>query len=126
MIQFPELRPLYDRLLNIGGTHVAPQPEPHLDRILKRGETFDGRGARLELMRVSRCHSNAAQLWGTDPERYRLATGWALSGDGIWRQHSWALEGDRIVETTERRKLYHGFRLTDAEEERFFTSNCEV
>jgi hypothetical protein len=47
----------------------------------------------------------------------RLASGHALSTDGLWRQHSWGVvaEDGRIVETTERRVCYYGIVLSNAE-----------
>ena len=41
--------------------------------------------------------------------------GYALSGDGLWREHSWLLADKAVVETTESRLLYHGFVRTDDE-----------
>jgi hypothetical protein len=41
--------------------------------------------------------------------RGELATGYALSGDGLWRQHSLlSLEDSSILETTEIRLMYFG------------------
>jgi hypothetical protein len=47
----------------------------------------------------------------------RIATGYTLSADGLWRQHSWGLDaGDgRVLETTERRVRYRGYVLNDVE-----------
>ena len=46
-------------------------------------------------------------------------TGYALSDDGLWRQHSWliAKPGRRwtVIETTCRRLLYYGVVLTEEE-----------
>jgi len=47
-------------------------------------------------------------------------TGWALSNDGIWRQHTWLLKGKAIVETTSPREKYYGFVLTDEEANQFW------
>jgi hypothetical protein len=43
-----------------------------------------------------------------------LGFGFALSPDGLWRQHSWALSsapGGRVVETTVTRVAYAGLPL---------------
>ena len=65
------------------------------------------------------CHANAARIVlgitrvtragaaGADG----IGTGFALSGDGLWREHSWALDGGVLIETTERRTLYWGLVL---------------
>jgi len=43
-----------------------------------------------------------------------------LSPDGLWRQHSWATEGKKILETTKARSQYFGYLLTPAEAEEFW------
>ena len=44
-----------------------------------------------------------------------IATGYALSKDGMWRQHSWLVlrkcRSYKIVETTEKREAYFGFAM---------------
>jgi hypothetical protein len=37
----PEMRPLQERLLDVGGDWVALQLEPDVDKILKRGQLFE-------------------------------------------------------------------------------------
>jgi len=49
----------------------------------------------------------------------RIVTRYALSDDGMWRQHSWVLVGERLVETTEEREQYFGVVLSDGEAEEF-------
>jgi hypothetical protein len=53
----------------------------------------------------------------------KITTGWALSDDGLWRQHSWILRGKTVIETTETRVRYFGVTLTDAEAEQFWNDN---
>ena len=57
-----------------------------------------------------------------------MMTGYALSADGIWRQHSWLVAFDNedypyIVETTEERISYYGFAMTYEECEIFLYWN---
>jgi hypothetical protein len=49
---------------------------------------FSTEGLRVQMMARNRCHWN-------DPD----ATGFALAR-GMWRRHSWKMDGARIVETT--------------------------
>lgn len=50
-------------------------------------------------------------LW-IDGEIASIGTGYALSDDGLWRQHSWGLEADGVVvETTFERRSYVGIVL---------------
>jgi hypothetical protein len=99
------------RLLAIGGDRVVRQePAPYLAEILDRGELFDLR-VRRRRGKANRCHANAADIWARGTERYRLAHGFGLSEDGLWRMHSWALDDKGIIETTEARERYFGFVL---------------
>ena len=68
---------------------------------------------------VSDCHRNSARLW-----QERLATaigsGYTLSRDGLWREHSWAWRNDgALLETTEARLKYFGIRLESDRADRF-------
>ena len=54
---------------------------------------------------------------------YRLVTGYALSDDGLWRQHSWVMDDQVIYETTVKRTQYYGFVLDPAEAVRFWVTN---
>ena len=54
-------------------------------------------------------------------------TGYALSDDGLWRQHSWGLlTDDRVVETTVARLRYFGAILTDPAAAEFVLANFVV
>lgn len=121
---YPELKPLQKRLLDIGGDWVALQPEDDLKRLLDRGQLFTGQVIFLR-MGQSQCHSNCATIWDRNQGLgYKIATGWVLSKDGIWRQHTWLLRGKSIIETTEPREKYYGFVLSDEEANNFWLMNC--
>ncbi len=119
---------LIDRLLSLGGSGVAILLEEDLEKLLTRGTACKGTKARLKKGRDCRCHGNSADLWKSNKQKYRVATGWALSRDGCWRQHSWVVEplvnwdnsGYQIIETTVRRVAYYGFMLTEEECEKFY------
>lgn len=119
----PRMAKLYDRLLSINGFAVALSDEPDLEKLLARGVVNDGRGAKLMAGKPICCHANAARLWEKDPESTALVTGWAMSDDGIWRQHSWARRGKTILETTNPRLIYYGFELLPEEAIGFCESN---
>jgi hypothetical protein len=112
--------PLAERLLALGGRDIFIQPEPHLDRLLQAGRTFDPKGRRKVQGEPHKCHRNAAldyarhhalQLGGTCD----LVTGYALSADGLWVQHSWLWDGRRVLETNSTPVLYYGVVLPPAE-----------
>lgn len=74
--------------------------------------------------RKSDCHRNCSILWKQNDNRLKLCPGYALSGDGLWRQHTWCWDvneygNGRVVETTEKRKAYFGVELSAAQAARF-------
>jgi hypothetical protein len=119
----PELAGLQKKLLSMGGDFVVLINAPDLDGILARGIAFDAYEVKLRKMEASHCHSNVAGLWNLS-RGMRIATGWALSDDGLWRQHSWAVKGKTVIETTETRVKYFGYILTEVEAAEFWWNNC--
>jgi len=123
---------LRDRLLTFGGEEVClPASEQDLQDIMKRGQFWYG--DRIVFMEglPSQCHFNSAHLWNENRDNpnatLHLATGYALSDDGMWRQHSWLVlernDMNKIVETTEPRLAYFGFIFTVSEAEEFYEAN---
>jgi hypothetical protein len=109
----PRWQVLADRLLAVGGELLAVVPEPDLGELIEHGRVWAIDGLVVELGERARCHHNAARRWLDDAD-IRWVTGWALSDDDVWRQHSWLVDGDEtITETTEARTAYFGFVLTD-------------
>jgi hypothetical protein len=72
-------------------------------------------------MQPSHCHHNAAIIAHT--KGWEMWTGLALSADGIWRVHSWAVAKKngrgtgRLYETTMPRILYYGCKQDEKEVE---------
>jgi hypothetical protein len=120
-----EASPLKKLLLDIGGwAAVIPEIEPDLIKILERGRRFPGK-SRTMRGQPSRCHENSALCWEANTEQCSICTGYALSRDGVWRQHSWILAHDgTLVETTEKRVQYFGFVMTEEECQEFLDQNC--
>ena len=82
----PEAGELRRRLLAIGGNRVYLQvPDPDLPALLSRGRTFPTEGVRRRRLARNQCHRNVATLWCNAPGRVRIATGYALSDDGLWQ-----------------------------------------
>jgi len=123
-----DLENLKKRLLAIGGWAVClSRHEPDFENILNRGERF---AARAKMMRGEpcQCHSNSANLWDNNRDISYLCTGYALSKDGMWRQHSWCVvrtpKSYKVIETTEPRISYFGYIMDQKEAEKFFYENC--
>lgn len=126
MFDMVELR---DVLLGFGGNSVCfVVRDEDLEKILDRGILWDGADAEMMPGRPSQCHMNSAYCWDANRDKVTIATGYALSSDGMWRQHSWCIAFDEdecpyIVETTEPRVAYYGFPMTYSECEIFFYEN---
>lgn len=119
-------RELIRKILAFGGGEVMLAfPEEDLDELKSRGVFLYGHSASLRRMRASACHWNAAALWRQSPAKYIIMTGYALSLDGLWRQHSWCIdrESGNPVETTTLRLAYFGFLLNDQEADAFSQSH---
>jgi len=73
---------------------------------------------------ISNCHGNASKLW-TKSEQLQLVTGYALSNDGLWRQHTWVWNPstDELIEITVRNEKYFGVVLSDEEAANYFLAN---
>lgn len=111
----PAAKQLKEKLLSIGGGEVLlHQVAPSdIDRLLTRGELWSGRKDRMQRMQHNRCHENSVRLW--EGKKGDLVNGFALSRDGLWREHTWIVNGDMVIETTEPRAAYYGARLTEEE-----------
>lgn len=115
---------LRDRLLSFGGEEVClPLVDPDYDAVMERGQFFYGKNIRMRKGRACQCHRNAAYLWKDSNKSMQICTGYALSSDGMWRQHTWLMQPLerrwQIIETTVRRLAYFGAILTNQESERF-------
>lgn len=105
---------LRQKLLAFAGEAVCfPPYKEDLDSILSYGQFWVGSNAKLMRGEPSQCHANSANLWEQNKEATRICTGYALSEDGMWRQHSWLVwhkaRSNQIVETTVKRIAYYGF-----------------
>lgn len=124
----PEFSPLVDKLLAINGDFVVLRDvEPDLPKILERGRIWDTRGLKVVSGAESNCHGNSAELWRREA-KLQIVTGYGMSKDGVWRQHSWVADTEstkqRVFETTERRVVYFGFAMDASEAGRFYQANC--
>lgn len=120
----PRWKELEDKLLSLGGNKVVFRTEPHLDMIVLRGIYFGGKSYLCKLEN-SHCHGNTAFMWSNfKHEGFQIVTGWALTkNDGMWRQHTWGLSHEQVIETTMKRSKYFGVILTDVEAKEFYASN---
>src|SRR5215469_10493746 len=121
----PELKRLKPLLLRFGGTFIVapPKADPDIPMLLESGFLMNG-PVTTRRMRASQCHQNVAAIWKTrKPKIVAVATGYALSEDGLWRQHSWGILREGVLETTEERVKYFGILLRSAEGDHFAECN---
>lgn len=124
---------LHKILISIGGEETCfPDIEEDIDAILSRGYYRKGT-SKMMVGRPSQCHANTSELWELNRPNHdvTICTGYALSSDGLWRQHSWLVhryetvkqKRTRVIETTAKRVAYFGFELDYAEALQFVESN---
>lgn len=115
-----ELKPLEEKLLSIGGEKIVPKEEIHLTELLNDGSVINNKKCKkIEGGIPSQCHENSAIIYEENSNITAIGTGWALSDDRLWRQHSWAMQNDTIIETTIKRKIYYGILLSDKKADGF-------
>ena len=123
--QQPEMKILRRILLRIGGLQlVVPLGhDSNLSTLIEAGFTMSKPSARKP-MRPGACHTNISLLWmrrGRD--LIGIGTGYALSADGLWRQHSWGVRRQGILETTAPRERYFGILLQARDADSFAEAN---
>lgn len=124
--QQPDIEALRELLLALGGVELVAAPEPDLDlpTLLARGHLIDGTVLVNELD-AGLCHENVAEMWlDKNYGLTAIGTGYALSEDGLWRQHSWGIRDGEIVETTSERVKYFGTVMTGAYADAFADANA--
>lgn len=101
-------------LIHPGEVVYLGEADPDLDALLASGSIM-GEPVIVVPGRISQCHTNAATFYrNSRSEGAVIATGYVVDAHdpGIWRQHSWAMLGGRIVETTHPRAIYWGVRIS--------------
>jgi hypothetical protein len=123
----PDLRVLRRLLLSLGGVHVVA-PSSHdvdLKRLIVAGFVMAGPVVRRGMKR-SECHRNTAEVWAEKRHKIvGIGTGYSLSDDGLWRQHSWGLRREGILETTVLRVKYFGVLLQYEKADFFAVTNLD-
>jgi len=123
--QQPELEVLRNLLLGLGGTHLVAPPctDVTLPLLINAGFVMAGPVVR-RTMRKSESHRNVAEIWTERRgELVGIGTGYSLSGDGLWREHSWGLRREGILETTALRVKYFGLLLQYEDADCFALAN---
>ena len=115
--QQPEIISLRRRLLSLGGVELVAPPttDPGLSLIIEHGRIKRG-PIKCIPMSSSEGQKNIATYWMTDRVGVvGIGIGYALSDDGLWRQHFWGVRRRGILETTTKREQYFGVTICAAE-----------
>lgn len=94
------------------GTHIVGIPSIDANFSIFKVDTFfvPNITTKLHIMEQSECHANCEALYQKN-KTHKIYTGYALSKDGLWRNHSWIItKNGSIIETTELRVLYLGYK----------------
>ena len=85
-------RRLESIVLRGGGYAVVPRfnPDQMIDLLVQGGQSFSAEHASLKAGAERECHMNSVALWQAG-EASAIGAGYALSEDGLWREHSWDL-----------------------------------
>ena len=122
-------------LLAQGGCEAClPAIEEDLAQIISHGQLWDNLTTKRMKGRPCQCHANASELWYNNKDSWRtkgfaviICTGYALSSDGFWKQHSWLIQAkpraNVLIETTEPRIAYYGFGMPYKMAEEFESEN---
>lgn len=120
---------LRDRLLGFYGEEacMAPFVDQDAINIMTRGQLWYADKVNFMRGEPSQCHRNSCRLWIENKEATTICTGYALSKDGMWREHSWVIwikpRVNRLIETTQPREAYFGYAMTQEECKQFVTDN---
>ena len=113
-------------LLDFGGRDVIFKDfEEDYENLYKYGQLWYGDKVDKVKMTPNQCHRNSCDLWYSNKDKFdiRIATGYALTSDGYWVQHSWLVEkrsrSMRVIETTVKMLTYYGFVMTGEECHKF-------
>ncbi|CAH6990139.1 hypothetical protein VCHA53O466_140134 [Vibrio chagasii] len=110
---------LYDALIHNGGCEVCLSTtnlddDLDIDSVIANGSIMGTTNSVLNEvlfleMQTSNCHENAATVKAERPE-FHLCTGFYMSSEGMWREHSWLLTPDKgnIIETSSVQCAYFG------------------
>ncbi len=116
-----QLVAIRERLLEFGGDAVCMPygSDEDTPAIYEFGQLWSGISAKMMKGQPSMCHTNACELWALNKKDHdvHICTGYALSEDGMWREHSWLIKKTprsyQLIETTKKRLLYYGYVLDD-------------
>jgi len=117
---------LKELLLSHGGDSVLIRNDEDIEKILKNGKLFTKVNKALSKKmrgKTNQCHYNASHCWDANRDKTQLATGFYLT-DNIWREHSWVVYNNKVIETTDNvAAKYFGYIMSQEDAEDFLWDN---
>ena len=114
---YPNAGKLKEKLLAIGGQMVIWMPnEIYMSALSDQGIEYTTNKIKKVRGEVNHCHANTAKLFLR--KSVQIITGFALNEDR-WIRHSWAYDGEKILETTFKFNAYYGIKLEGLEITKF-------
>ncbi len=108
---------LEDLLLShLGSIRMIYTPNPVNPTKILKGQFINGNLFQVPPKGIpSMCHQLSYMLWKKN--NWAIWTGYALSDDGLWREHSWSQneDGEFLEVTSIKRDMYFGVKLTDSQ-----------
>jgi len=114
--QQPEIYELRRRLLSLGGVELVTPPNTD-EYVVFFNESGRIKGGPIKCipMSSSEAQKNIVTIWNARMHNVfslvGIGIGYALSDDGLWRQHFWGERRRGILETTTKREKYFGCTL---------------
>ncbi len=109
----PELRELRRILLKIGGEELvlSPGSDPMINFLIDFGIVFAG-PVLLKQDSHRRHHRMLGRIWSRRScGIVGIGVGFALDDDGLWREHSFGVLREGVLETIVRKEKYFGLLL---------------
>lgn len=123
-----DLLNLRDFLLLFGGEDACTvNSYKEAKNILTRGQLWFGDRISVAKGKYDEVNQNVANLWSFNENKTRIAVGFTLTPQGVWRRHSWLIlhkkPYNKIVDSSDQNYLYFGYVLTHEECNDFYWEN---
>jgi len=113
----PSMQTLQRKLRQIGGNFLVPHAcgETETRKVLDRGELMSRKTVNFTPVGGKTSRESSSWKYLQDPAGV-LCSGYALDAEkGLWRQHSWLMHGEKLIETSKHHDAYFGVRLNPVE-----------
>lgn len=119
---------LKEYVLLFGGKEVCTTSNAEeATKLLDRGQLWFGDRLGIRRSQYDDINQDVSDFWSFNEDKVRIAKGYVLTPEGIWKQHSWLIQNKRfynkIIDNTDENYLYFGYILTTNECNQFYWDN---